>query len=281
MMHFIRSLRPLNLIIITVTQFLVYYFLGSKSFENADSVVLVWLSTLFIAAAGYLMNDYFDINRDINNGKLPKWSQVQANKVSFRICYLLFNSMALFMGFLINIKLLYLFAIIIGLLFLYNVKWKDLPLLGNVTIAFLSALSLLVVRIANHSINPQLLFIYALFAFILTWIREWIKDAQDQQGDKMDGANTMVQIFSPAQNLNLIRLLIVFAIAMLYSVWGIVGNYFRSPLKTIVLIYAVICVVLPLIVLLWKAFKSVPDYKGMSNLAKYIMITGILSMTFF
>src|SRR5829696_6401399 len=69
---FLKMIRLPNLIFIVLTQFLFYYCIMLPLLNSVAAVpfirqkyfILLCLSSLFIAAAGYIINDYFDINID-------------------------------------------------------------------------------------------------------------------------------------------------------------------------------------------------------------------------
>jgi len=77
-MYYINSIRPVNLLIVALTQFLLYYIVILPSFEyaevdrllNPNLLLLLVLDTMLIAASGYVINDIIDEKSDQINNKL-------------------------------------------------------------------------------------------------------------------------------------------------------------------------------------------------------------------
>ena len=275
-----KIFRPLNLLIIALTQLLAFYFLG-RSGQSYVYIILLSIGTVSIAAAGYMINDYFDVHRDVANNKSNDALSLLIKHRLFWFVYVILNVVGLFSAWLIQYKLIYVFGIIQILLFIYSYSWKDLPILGNVTISTLVALSILLVRWVHPDLQLNLLLFYGLFAFFTTWIREMIKDIEDYQGDNAAGSRNLIQIMGIKKGLFLIRALNVFVLATLFTSWKLVGSFFHPPLYYVVLVYGLMCIVLPMTIQLYMSYQNHPNYKVMSLLSKYAMITGILSMLFF
>lgn len=169
-------------------------------------LLLIAAATILIAAGGYVINDYFDIKIDrINRPDQLIVTQYISKENAMRLSIGL-SGVGMVCGLvaawlLRSSTIAILFAIIPGLLWFYSSSYKRLLIIGNVTIALLSALSPMMIAIANvaqlqlkySTILPYTTLehdIYAwvggfsLFAFLLTWIREIVKDLQDQMGDR-------------------------------------------------------------------------------------------------
>jgi 4-hydroxybenzoate polyprenyltransferase len=276
----LKIFRPLNLFIIALSQILAFFFLAQAS-QSFIYIVVLTIGTCSIAAAGYLINDYFDVQRDASNNKTKEALAFLRNNKLFWFIYILLNLLGLLAAWMIQFKLIYIFVVIQILLFIYSYSWKDLPLLGNITISTLVALAILLVRWVHPDLKLNLLLFYGLFAFFSTWIREMIKDIEDFAGDKEAGSRNLIQLMGIKKSLFLIRILILFVLATLITSWELIGSFFHSPLSWVVLIYGLVCIVLPMVFQLILSYQNYPNYKLMSTLSKYAMITGILSMLFF
>jgi len=276
----LKIFRPLNLFIIALSQILAFFFLAQAS-QSFIYIVVLTIGTCSIAAAGYLINDYFDVQRDASNNKTKEALAFLRNNKLFWFIYILLNLLGLLAAWMIQFKLIYIFVVIQILLFVYSYSWKDLPILGNVTISTIVALAILLVRWVHPDLKLNLLLFYGLFAFFSTWIREMIKDIEDFAGDKEAGSRNLIQLMGIKKSLFLIRILILFVLATLITSWELIGSFFHSPLSWVVLIYGLVCIVLPMIFQLILSYQNYPNYKLMSTLSKYAMITGILSMLFF
>jgi len=180
-----------------------------------------------------------------------------------------------------------LFVIVSALLYVYASYLKQNLLIGNIVVAVVIALSLIFVGIfellpvinsQNQNIQLSMFKIilhYALFAFIINFIREIVKDIQDVDGDHKAGMNTLPIVIGRERTKNILFVLsLVPVLAMVYYL----SNYLYKYI--IVVIYFLIAVVAPLILVSIKLFnaKSKKDFQLISNLLKIIMLTGVLSM---
>ncbi|WP_262889027.1 geranylgeranylglycerol-phosphate geranylgeranyltransferase [Chitinophaga fulva] len=303
---FFKLVRYPNLLYIALTQFLLQYcvvepVLHSSGEEPSLSVVqfvLLSLSTVLIAAAGYIINDYFDINIDIVN----KPDKMVLDKIISRrwamAWHTIFNMAGVSLGFIVawktgQIYLGFTQVICSLLLWFYSTSFKRQVLIGNVIISLLTALSVSVVGFYEKQIyesfeaimSPtgrkliQIIGVYALFAFIISMVREIVKDLEDMIGDSKDGCRTIPIIWGvlPAKRLcNMLLLALqVTIIAVEVRVW-LLGWYMAIG-------YLVLLVQAPCVyayTLLKKA--HLPEhYHRVSSVVKWVMLTGILSMIFF
>ena len=144
---FIRLTRVGNLFIIAFAQYFTAFFLmkqGKMVFTDLNFFLLS-LSTVMIAAAGYIINDYYDIKIDFIN----KPERVVIGKNITRRYAILFHTVLSGLGVLIGVYVsLWIGAINIisvFLLWLYSNLLERLPFVGNLSVAFLTGLSLILV----------------------------------------------------------------------------------------------------------------------------------------
>jgi 4-hydroxybenzoate polyprenyltransferase len=176
--------------------------------------MLISLAVISIAAAGYIINDYFDIRTDLVNRPEKMVAGKHFSRKSLIYFNLLFNALGIFLGFLAAFKsghlsLGIIYPLAAGLLIFYSTHLKKYPWLGNITVAlligFLPLLYYLHLVSYIHIHLPliqkvqllvlgklfKFLMFYGLFAFLLNMIREIVKDMEDIEGDKEIGAQTI------------------------------------------------------------------------------------------
>lgn len=302
---FFRFIRWPNLVFIALTQVLFYYLIfpfayRSVSFDpqtiflKPDIFLWIVLSSVLIAAAGYIINDYFDVNIDLVN----KGDRIIVGKHIDRRTAILLHAFISLLGLgciayagyrLKNIYLPFFNLGTILLLVLYSTTFKRKLLVGNIIISLLSAWVILILPVAElrtglkyHS-AWQLILKYAIlyggFAFIISLIREVIKDIEDAEGDMKFGCTTMPVVWGiPASK--------VFAGVWIIVLAGMVLSlsfYMLTFGKWIAFIYGVIFIVMPLVYVLSKMYaeNSAAAFHRLSRHVKLIMLTGILSMIFF
>lgn len=305
LLAFFRLIRSLNLLFIVLTQVLFYFFVVIPIFNdavetpplNGINFILLCFSSVLVAAAGYIINDYFDLNID----RINKPDKLVVEKIINRrwailwhwILSLLGVAIGFYIGFRENIFWIgfaNLFCVIA--LWFYSTTFKKKLLTGNILISLLTAWVVLVVGFAEHykvmdNLNiyggvdrSKLLrftFLYSGFAFIISLVREVIKDIEDMEGDAKFGCKTMPvvwgvivsKVFSSTWLVVLLATVIIVMIYMLQLHWWVPA------------IYCLIMVILPLLMILRKisTAQKIQDYHRISNMLKIVMLTGILSMT--
>ncbi|HEU4554260.1 MAG TPA: geranylgeranylglycerol-phosphate geranylgeranyltransferase [Chitinophaga sp.] len=303
---FFKLIRYPNLIYIGLTQFLLQYCVVAPVLAGSGEqpslswlcFVLLCISTILVAAGGYIINDYFDINIDIVN----KPEKMVLDKIISRrwamAWHTIFNMAGVSIGFIVAWKIgqIYLgFTQVLCslLLWFYSTSFKRQVLIGNVVISLLTALSVVVVGFYEKQIyesleaimSPagrkliQIIGVYALFAFIISMIREIVKDLEDMIGDSKDGCRTIPIVWGvlPAKRFCFALLLLLQVLLLLVDIRvGILGWYFAVA-------YLLVLVQAPA-VYIWVLLKKahLPEhYHKVSSLIKWVMLTGILSMIFF
>lgn len=271
-------------------------FQGNKSPSlNVLHFFLLIISSVFIAAAGYIINDYFDLNIDRINK--PNKLIVQ-NIISRRWAiawHLALSITGIIIGFYLDltthVTLLgfsNLFCVL--LLFIYSISLKKKLLSGNIIISLLTAWTVLVVTWceARFFFNPadtivrkiiRVTFLYAGFAFIISLVREAIKDIEDMEGDRKYGCETMPIMWG----VNASKIYVAIWLTIIILTLALVTIYMLQLHWWFSAVYCVILIILPLIKIFQKLFtaKTPPDFHKLSTMVKLVMFTGILSMIFF
>jgi 4-hydroxybenzoate polyprenyltransferase len=159
------------------------------------------------------------------------------------------------------------------LLWWYSNDLKRHPFIGNVVIALLTGISILMVDALYHTGNP-LIFIYASFAFFMTLIREIIKDMEDLKGDDTFGCKTLPIIWGLRKTK-----FFIYLITVIFASTVILINIFYVNLP---LYYFVVFLFIPLVWLLYQLIlaDTKKDFAWLSNFCKMIMLLGVLSMAF-
>ncbi len=288
-----------------LTQLLVWYCLiydstqgsGTQPLLNFGNFMLLSASTIFISAAGYIINDYFDIKIDIINRPEKVILEKTIPLRTAIIAHSVFNALALALAGIVAAQahhfewLLFQMGCTI-LLWFYSTHFKRQYIIGNVTIALLTALTVVVLvlyepamylfakqpPIINYPCNPGIINPlwmcagFCFFAFMLTWMREIVKDMEDFKGDAEEGCVTMpIKMglqFSARWAITLgITTILALALADLYFIKNII---FLG-------IYIIAFIILPLI---WWCFyllkhNTLTHYHNASKWLKIIMLAGI------
>ena len=268
---FIEITRPINLIITFVVVY-VSAIICSGNFHLSLEIFLAGVSAVFVAAAGNIVNDYFDIeidkinrpNRPISSGRVTKKEAVTA--------FFLLVVMALFISYTISIEAFLIVSTTIALLFIYSFRYKSVPLIGNIIIAVCTALAFIYGGVIVGNVNAAI--IPALFAFLINLIREILKDVEDFEGDKQNDLSTFpIKYGLPSTKTVLLVFVFILILATTYP--------FIFKLYTIEYFLIVLFLVdLPLIYFLNELYSKdfLPNLSKLSLLLKLIMLFGLMAI---
>lgn len=272
----LRLTRFWNLVIIGLAQYCTAGFLIDSRLILDIHLLLLSTSTILIAAAGYVINDYYDIKIDLIN----KPERVVIGKsITRRYAILFHTSLSLSgvaIGFMLNWKIGILNFLSAFFLWLYSNNLKRQPFIGNFLVAILTGLSILIVILLYDARPPgnMHVIIYSLFAFFMTLVREMIKDMEDLRGDNTFGCKTIPIIWGLRKAKYLVySVLILFATSVFYI------NYIYVGLP---MYYFVCFLFIPLgwLLALLISADTIKDFYKLSQLCKVIMLLGISSMVF-
>ena len=295
-MDILNLIRWKNLLMIALVQYLIKYALlipfGVEITLNTFGFSLLVLSTLSIAAAGYIINDIYDVETDLVNkpDKVIIGKTISEKKAYY--LFIAFNVIGVLVGFYLSHLVgrsgfFALFVIISGLLYLYASYLKQMLLVGNIVISILVAMSLVLVGlfellpvVTTQNQETQLTFFkiifdYAVFAFILNLLREMIKDIEDIDGDYKAGMNTLPIALGRDRAAK-----IIFALSflpVLLVVYYLVTYMYKQLL---VVVYFLTTVIAPMIYIIIKLYTAdtKKDYSRLSTLFKIVMVFGMLSL---
>lgn len=262
-------------------------------------LLLIILATVCIAAGGYVINDYFDVKIDrINRPDELVVTRTVSKPTAMRISLGL-SSAGIVCGLVVagllhSLTIGILFVLIPGLLWFYSSSYKRLFMIGNLIIALLASMTPIVVAMANvallqlryETILPFTTLThdlyawlggFALFAFLLTWIREIIKDLQDQMGDRELECHSMPVVWGDQWTKIFVTGLIVLTFAIIGHLWYHVLP-FPISWASLSTRYIALGIVIPLLGVLWLlwAAKIPSDYKVCQQVVKFTMLIGML-----
>jgi 4-hydroxybenzoate polyprenyltransferase len=296
---FLRLVRWQNLVFIFLTQLLFYYCVYKPLYKtgfNFTSLFLLSTASVLIAAGGYIINDYFDLNIDqVNKPQKNVINSIISRR--WAIVWHLFLSLSGIILTLVAVSFHKWYLVLANmscvlLLWLYSTSFKKQMLIGNIVISLLTAWTILVLF---YWIVPfqsafgvkglvaikffRISFLYASFAFVISIVREAIKDIEDMEGDRRYGCKTLpivagvvtTKVYIAVWLIVLIGSLIVLQLYVLQFRWWL-------PV-----IYSCVTIILPLLLLFRRLIQArrTEEFSSLSSFTKWIMLAGILSMIFF
>ena len=304
---FLKLIRVLNLLFIVITQALFQYSIVVPMMSrNPNSpalpinlFILLSLSSVLIAAAGYIINDYFDLNID----RINKPGRIVVEKMIKRRWAIIWHWVLSFSGVVLGVYVAWKAGVFwlgfanlgcVAALWFYSTTFKKKLLAGNIIISLLTAWVVMVVGFVTHyrmitnipyygienaSRLLRFTFLYAGFAFIICLIREVVKDIEDMPGDAKYGCRTMPIVWG-------VHVSKVFAgtwLAVLTAALFIVFAYVLQFKWWLTASYCFLFIIIPLLIILrrFSRAETIRDYNRLSTMIKAVMFTGILSMVFF
>lgn len=300
---FLRLIRWPNLVFIAITQWLVYFCLyrplAESQSDGINDLRIFWwiLASVLIAAAGYVINDYFDINIDEVNR--PQ-RQVVDKLISRRWAMFWHLSMslaglgctALAVRWESHAYLFFANIACVIALWLYSTHLKKTLLVGNILIALLTSWTVWVIFLSQFSWAElfeapnasrqkliRIVLLYTVFSFVITLIREAVKDMEDRIGDAGAGCRTLpivwgfpaAKIYTAVWTVVLIGMLLIVLAYVLPFGWWLASLYSLSAL------------IAPLVIFLSRLIpaQKQEEFADLSKILKWVMLAGILSILFF
>ena len=264
-----------------------------------------WILTLFIlsviciAAGGYVINDYFDVKID----RINRPDDLIVTRVISRDAAMRWFQVLTVIGIVAGLtvawwarswNLLFIYVVIPGLLWFYSASYKRMLLVGNLIVAFISALVPLLVAIINadylkHLYNEALAYTpivgqlyvwlggFALFSFLLTWAREVVKDIEDVEGDREMECRTMPIVWGEkASKVVITTLVLATMILISYLAWFVLP--FPMEWRTLTGRFVIFGLMVPMacvLVLLWSA-GSKRELHTVQQVLKFAMFIGTM-----
>lgn len=296
--------RPLNLLFMVFTMILVRYCIVLPAFGEVTVLpalsqfwfYMLVLSVVLISAAGYLINDYFDVKADEINkpnkiivGRLIERRWVMFYQIMMNIAGLMLGIACAKAVYRPHLVIYHIFAIC--LLWYYSAYFKKQLLVGNIIIALLTGLvcwivvafewyALAVGSFGVEVSNSMLMYglLYSSFAFLVNLIREIVKDAEDMIGDTAIRANTIPIKYGLKTTCNIIIVLCVFTTCII----GFFMYFHFDMINQMILIWTLLIPITVFSVLIFKIWQAdtKSDYHRLSSQLKLVMLFGILSMLF-
>ncbi len=284
---FLKLIRYKNILIISITQILSYYFLSPLIvIDNilSNRFLLLISATFLSAAAGYIINDYMDVKLDMVNK--PK-AVIIGRSISRRWAILLhagFNIFAIFLAWQISYRVAGLVFTCSLLLWMYSQYFKKSYLLGNLLVALMTASTIFILIPFDENTNVYACMAYSLFAFFSNLIREIIKDTEDMRGDSKFNAKTLpikLGIRKTKTILNYLQIIFIASCIFLVYLFPIISstNYHYFIWFCIYMLALVIIPSIYSLYLIWNA-DTKKHFTKLSFISKLIMIFGVISMVF-
>ncbi len=268
--------RGYNILMVALAQYLASIYILSPNFPLRKVILdlnlfLIVVASGLVIASGYIINNFYDAEKDLINK--PRKSMLD-RLVSQRFkltTYFMLNFLAVFAASYVSFKAVLFFSAYIFGIWFYSHKLKKVPFVGNFVSATLAIAPFFAVFVYYKNFET-VIFVHAIFLFLLILAREMIKDLENIAGDMAQNYKTVPVLYGARFSKICICILVLLTLipALLLINYFDVGYMY---------IYFLGCIVLLLLftIMLWKS-RTKLHYVGLHNIIKLIIVIGVFSI---
>lgn len=268
--------RGYNILMITLAQYLASIYILSPDIPLREVVLdlnlfLIVTASALTIASGYIINNFYDAEKDLINKPTKSMLDRLVSQRFKLTTYFILNFLAVFVASYISFKAVLFFSAYIFGIWFYSHKLKRIPFVGNLVSSTLAIAPFFVVFVYYQNFKT-VIFVHAMFLFLLILAREMIKDLENMAGDMAQNYRTIPIIYGPKVSKSLITFLIVLTLVpalLLIKTFdvGYMYLYFMACIALLVLF----------LVLLWISGSKI-HYVWLHNILKFIIVAGVFSI---
>jgi 4-hydroxybenzoate polyprenyltransferase len=268
--------RGYNIMTLVVAQYLasIFIFSPEKSLRHVlldINLFFIVLSSACVIASGYIINNFYDKERDlINRPVKTKIDNLVSQKTRLNI-YFLLNFIAVLLGFLVSWKAALFFSVYIFLIWFYSHNLQHYPIVGWLSAAIVTILPFFAIFVYYKNFS-EVIFIHAIFLFLLLLIRELVKSLENMNGDILTNHQSIPVKYGVKFTKNLSTVLAILILIPIYILW----QYPEIGWMKIYFLGAVISLAV-FVLLLWNS-NTTKRYIILHSLLKLLILAGIFSL---
>ncbi|MGB5403213.1 geranylgeranylglycerol-phosphate geranylgeranyltransferase [Robiginitalea sp.] len=272
----ISIVRGYNILVIALAQYLAAIFIMSPGLPWRDVILdlnlfVLVLSSALVIAGGYIINSFYDSEKDLINK--PHKSMLD-RLVSQRVkiySYFILNFLGVLLASYVSFRAALFFAAYVFGIWLYSHRLKKIPFLGNMVSALLAITPFFAIFVYYRNFDP-VIFVHALFLFLIILSRELIKDMENLAGDIAQDYQTIAVRYGTQFSKRCITLLVLLALVpagLLIAYFDVGYMYLYFSATSVLLIV--------FLILLWKS-NSKTQFIWLHNILKFIIVSGVISI---
>ena len=269
-------IRLYNIFIIIIAQYFTSIFIISIDTSISSilfdfQLFLLILSSSIAIASGYIINNFYDYEKDLINKPIKSKIDKVIRKRTKLSLYVTLNFLCIYTSSLVSWRAVLFFSIYIFVIWLYSHKLKRILFIGNIVSSLLSVIPFFIILIYYKNFE-LIIFLYAIFLFLIVYMREIIKDLENIKGDFTLDYRTIPVVYGEKSSKYLLSIVSLFTLVIIYILLsgfdtGMMFYYY----------YFSIAVLLFFIIVLWK-YDSKKYYNFLHNLLKFLIVLGVLSI---
>jgi 4-hydroxybenzoate polyprenyltransferase len=272
------AVRGYNILVLISAQYLAAIFIFSPTKSLKDVVfdvhlLFLVLACVFVIAGGYIINNFYDVKVDKINRPLKANLDNFIKQSTILRFYFFLNFIGFCFGILISLKAALFFAVYIFSIWFYSHKLKRYPLVGVISATVLTILPFFAVFVYFENFS-EIIFVYAVFLFLVIMVRELVKDLQNIKGAIANNYSTFPVVYGEKKTKQLSILLLILTglpITVLFSYPALSYMRYYFYFALIVLVFVS--------VYLWKS-KTRDHYRTLHNTLKLLLLIGVLCLPF-
>lgn len=270
--------RGYNILVLIFAQYLasIFIFSPEKSirFVVLDAHLLfIVIASVCVVAAGYIINNFYDVKIDRINRPLKTGIDNYIKQETKLSLYFALNLLGFAFGFFVSWKAALFFSVYIFGIWFYSHKLKKHPFMGLITATTLTVMPFFVIFIYYKNFS-EIIFIHAIFLFLVIMSRELIKDLQNIKGAIVNNYSTFPVVYGEKKTK---QLSIVLLISTLFPVFFLFSYPALSYMKYY--FYFALVILLFVAFYLWKSTKR-NEYRFLHNILKLLLLIGVFSLVF-
>jgi len=268
--------RGYNILIITLAQYLTAIYILAPDWPlrkvvfDLNLFFIVTASALVIAA-GYIINNFYDAEKDLINKPTKSMLDRLVSQRFKLTTYFVLNFLAVFAASYISFRAVLFFSVYIFGIWLYSHKLKRVPFLGNLVSAILAITPFFAVFVYYKNFET-VIFVHAIFLFLLILAREMIKDLENMAGDIAQDYKTIPIIYGQRVS----KILIGFLVMLTLIPAGLLISKFRIGYMYLYFGSAILLLMLFIFLLVKSTAKK--HYVWLHNILKFIIVVGVFSI---
>ena len=269
-------IRGYNILVIALAQYLASIYIIAPDLPLRDVVLdpnlfIIVLSSALVIAGGYIINSFYDSEKDLINK--PRKSMLdrlvsQRTKLS---AYFVMNFASVILASYVSFRAVIFFSAYIFGIWLYSHKLKRIPLLGNLVSATLAITPFFAVFVYYKNFDP-VIFVHAIYLFLLIFVRELIKDMENMAGDLAQNYRTLPLLYGTKTSKMLASALVLLTLFPALSL-----IYYFDVGYMYLYFFGSIALLIGFLFLLWRS-NSKKHYVWLHNILKFIIVIGVFSI---
>jgi len=268
--------RGYNILVVAIAQYLASAFILAHEKPLREvifdpNLFFLILASSSVIASGYIINNFYDSEKDlINRPKKTMLDRVVSQRTKLSV-YFILNFTAIFFASYVSFRAVVFFSIYIFVIWLYSHRLKKILFLGNLVASILTITPFFVIFVYYKNFET-VIFIHAMFLYLMIVMRELVKDLENMQGDLVQNYQTIPLVYGEKWSKFFLAVCSILAIVPIYLLvtrfeTGYMDYYFHVSL-----------ILLSIFMLLLYFSKAKWQYLLLHNILKLIIVVGVFSI---